>query len=134
MSDAAVLVDVGDVALASASTVRQFVPTLPCVPPLLVVGQHWPCWLSTQLSLRLPLVGGFFASRFHQFFQVPDTLKLIPTWSTVDNLHSCLAPLGSQAVLASGSLSFLASLEVALVGHEGLFAFAMDCDFTRMGL
>jgi len=90
--------------------------------------------LPTVLALRLPLVGAFFPSHHHRHFMVPDTLKLMSTWSTFQHCKS-LAPLWNDcAILASGSLNFLATVEALVGSHSALFAFSVDTFFPRSGL
>ena len=110
---------------------RQDVPTFPRVPPVVVISQGWLCWLSTVLSLRLDLIGGFFASRFQAFFQAPDSLSLESAWATMDKLMPHISRLSGCAVLALGSLTYLAALEHTLATHDGPFAYAVDSEFSR---
>ena len=113
------------------SVVRQEVPTFPRVPSVVVISQGWPCWLSTVLLLQLELIGGFFALRFHAFFQVPDSLSLESAWATMDKLTPHISRLSGCAVLALGSLTYLAALEHMLATHDGPFAYAVDSEFSR---
>ena len=115
---------------ACTSVVRGFIPTYASAPPIVILGQQWPCWLSTALSLRLQILGGFFASRFHRFFEVPDTLKLTFAWSTFDQLLPFVSTTRGAALLASGSLTFLSTLELLCVGHVGTFLYAVDTPFA----
>lgn len=82
------------------------------------------------LSLRLDLIGGFFALRFHSFFWAPETISLASTWATVDKLTPCTSQLGGCAVLASGSLHYLDALDTMLGTHDGPFAYSIDIDFS----
>ena len=116
------------------SVVRQFIPIFDSAPSIVVVAQQWPCWLSTVLALRLPVIGGFFASRYHTYFDIPDTLKLTPSWSTVDTLSSHSLALEHATILASGSLAFLATVEAWLRSYTGPFIYAVDMCFLRHSL
>ena len=117
-----------------ADVVRQFIPSYQRAPAIIVVAQQWPCWLSTVLALRLPLIGGYFSSRFHKCFMVPDALKLMSSWSTIDHFHGISQEYEGCTVLASGSMNFLAAVERGCVGHTGAVVFAVDHFFPRSGM
>jgi hypothetical protein len=124
----------GDMPRAFTSVVRQFIPTSYDAPNIIVIAQQWPCWLSTVLTLRLPVVGAYFSSRFHHHFTVPNSLKLMPGWSTVDDFKCISEEFSECTILASGSINFLATVERVCVLHKGVLAFAVDHYFLRSGL
>jgi hypothetical protein len=94
---------------------------------VVVVGQKWPCWLSTALSLGFPVVGGFFPSRYHSQFDIPDNCK-VKSWSTVESFKASSLDVSSVIALGSGNLNFLTTLEV--FGCARLL-FAADVYFPR---
>ena len=117
------------------NVVRQFVPTYQAAPPIIVIAQQWPCWLSTVISLRLPLAGGYFALRFHTFFQLPSSsLNLMLSWSIVEHFcgidHAC----ADCTILASGSMNFLATVERGCAGHTGALVFVVDHFFPQSNM
>ena len=114
--------------------VRQFIPTYHSAPAIIVIAQQWPCWLSTVLALRLPLIGGYFSSQFHKFFLVPDSLKLMSSWSTIESFRDLSDEYLECTILASGSMNFLTTVERSCVGHEGALIFAVDHFFPRSGM
>ena len=113
--------------------VRQFIPSYQSAPPIIVIAQQWPCWLSTALALGLPVIGGYFSSRFHEYFKVPDSIKLMARWSTVDMFKHIGEGHNNCTVLASGSINFLAAVERGCGGHAGPLVFAVDHHFPRTG-
>ena len=115
----------------SEMVVRQFIPAYNSAPSIIVIAQQWPCWLSTALVLQLPVIGGYFSSRFHEFFQVPDSLNLMSSWSTVDLFRGINDEHRGCTVLASGSINFLSAVERGCVGHTGGQVFAVDHYFPR---
>lgn len=115
-------------------TVRQFIPTYASAPSIIVIAQQWPCWLSTALSLHLPVVGAYFSSLYHQYFIVPDSLNLMTSWSTLEDLCPLDESLSNCTVLASGSMNFLPKVQHILAAHSGPFIFSADVFFPRVGL
>lgn len=113
------------------AVIRQFIPAYPAVPPIVVIAQQWPCWLGTALALGLPVIGGYFSSRFHRYFRVPDSLKLMPIWSTVEHFRELPDEYVNCTVLASGSINFVATVERMCVAHTGALVFAVDHHFPR---
>ena len=117
------------------NVVRQFIPTYHGAPPIIVIAQHWPCWLSTVIGLQLPLVGGYFAARFHTFFQLPrSSLNLMSSWSTVEHFCGIGHTYANCTILASGSMNFLATVERGCAGHTGALVFAVDHFFPRSNM
>jgi hypothetical protein len=113
------------------SVMHQGVCLFDSAPPVVVVAQKWPCWLYTALSLGLTVVGGFFGSRFHSYFPVPDTCKL-KSWFTVEDLPSMLSQfLDNAVILASGTLNFLGGLEH---WSPSRVMFSVDVYFPKVGL
>ena len=100
--------------------------------PISVIAQNWPCWLSTVISLALPLQQVFVQERFHNMFPVPKRYKLSPSWHSLEHLPAlCLT--SPTFVLGSGSIEFLEELTFAtdiLQAAAGIW-FAVDVDFNR---
>ena len=115
------------------SVVRQFIPTYHSAPAIIVIAQQWPCWLSTALALGLPVIGGYFSSRFHGCFEVSASLKLMTSWSTVEHFRGIDEEHNNCTVLASGSINFVGAVERGCVGHKGPLIFAADHYFARTG-
>ena len=120
--------------LAFESVVRQFIPTYRSAPAIIVIAQQWPCWLYTALALGLPVIGGYFSSRYHGCFQVPDSLKLMTSWLTIEHFRGIDKEHTTCTVLTSGSINFVGAVERGCVGHTGAFVFAVDHYFPRAGL
>jgi hypothetical protein len=115
----------------ATSVIRLGVCSYSTAPSVVVIAQKWPCWLFTALALGLPVIGGFFSSRYHSYFPIPDEGKL-KSWSTVEELSAWFKQAPAEAVvLASGSLNFLVGLQHMAPAR---FLFAVDVYFPRVGL
>jgi hypothetical protein len=79
-------------------------------PPggFVVVSQHWPGSLISVLALDVPLIGGFFADRFHRYFNPPTKHDVMQWHSTRD----FCAPFSDTMIvyLLSGHADFLGAL------------------------
>ena len=98
--------------------------------PFVVIAQHWPCWLSSLISLTLP-VEKIFAQMGYQSVFVE---------STHDKLKSCSFPLDhiptsgsfkTCSVLGSGSIEFLSELPRHILFQSSTFVYACVFDFRR---
>ena len=90
-----------------------------------MIGQEWPCWLTTVLALKLPVLEVYMSPEFGNVFPgVPysrleslDVMKYVPhAW------NEC-------TVLASGSHEYLSFLLTKLRYHEGPFIYSTDIVF-----
>ena len=90
-----------------------------------MIGQEWPCWLTTVLALKLPVLEVYMSPEFGNVFTgVPysrleslDVMKYVPhAW------NEC-------TVLASGSHEYLSFLLTKLRYHEGPFIYSTDIVF-----
>ena len=115
------------------SVIRQFIPTYPTVLDIVVIAQNWPCWLSSALAVRLPVIGAFFASRLHQCFEVPPSLEIMTTWSTLAGLADLRGRPANYVMLASGSMSFFHTLQRTLT-LEGPLIFSVDMPLPHQDL
>ena len=111
--------------------VSQFIPTYHSAPPIVIIAQLWPCWLVSALSLQLPVIGAYFASRFHKFFALPESLNLMSSWSTVEHLCGLHEIPLDCTILVSGSMTFLATVLRWCGEHSGPQVFAVDHHFHR---
>ena len=104
--------------------------------PLCVVSQGWPCWLPSIVALRIPLLGAYFPSKYHQHFNHP-------AWSR-DSFHKsfgdheelrciCAFPVHC-VVLALGNQQFcLRIIRVLLAwGFQGQVMLSLDVLFDTM--
>lgn len=110
--------------------IRQLVPVYQSKHPIILIAQHWPCWLSTLLSLALPLERVFVQARFRPLFPKPTHLKINIGWDTLDKL-SGLADTSTFCVLCSGLVSFLKELPAGLIQGSILFIHAVEATFAR---
>ena len=101
--------------------------------PISVIAQNWPSWLSTVLSLGLPLKQVFAQERMRGLFPVMTKTKLSPfSWNALDRLPSIDLDAPTY-ILGSGSISFLEELAHttdSVTQCEGMW-YAVDVDFRR---
>ena len=112
--------------------VRMTRPTYHVPHALVIVAQAWPCWLSTALSLSLPVDRVYAPARFQSMIAGISTKnKLIPSWSTLDAM-STMSNYGPEVIiLGSGSFTFLLELPRQIFQSCHCFIFAVEVDFCR---
>ena len=110
--------------------VHLYIPTYEVGHPILIIAQHWPCWLSPVISLSLPLEGVFAQARFIDVFAEPSQVKLRSSWTSLENLQS-FRNCAACNVLGSGSAEFLKELPDGFVHQSVGFIYIIELDFRR---
>ena len=98
--------------------------------PLVVVEQRWPCWLTSVVSLALPLEKVFVQDRYKNLFDEPTSIKLMSCWSSLDHIHG-FSNYSAVNILGSGSLKFLDELPTPFLHESNSFVYAVELDFRR---
>lgn len=111
--------------------VRHLVPAYAVPHSIIVIAQQWPCWLSTVLSLALPVKRIFVQPRFRDVFPVPTDHKITPSWSTLEQLSTLGDDVSEYYFLCSGSNHFLTELPHSIRDSSAGFLYAIDVEFTR---
>lgn len=107
---------------------RQVVVPLQMSSMIYVIYEGWPCWLAPVLALKLPLVGAFFPSRFHNLF-VAGGWESNVSWHDVEYFKRSAVLPQDCIVLASGSTDFLEIVHNKLFGHQGCLLFSVSLQF-----
>ena len=93
-----------------------------CSNKIIVIGQEWPCWLTSVLALKLPLLEAYISQEFRDIFETPAYVPLRSfgnIWDVSPDWNSC-------TVLTSGSHEYLSHVLTKLRYHEGPFIHATD--------
>ena len=112
------------------AVIRTMIPTYSVPHPIVMVSQGWPCWLSTALSLSLPIERVYAHSMFESMFSTPSNNKLTPDWYGLGDLTS-LSDVNHAFILGSGSYDFLEQLPRDIPKSCRGFMFAVDVDVSR---
>ena len=96
--------------------------------PVVMVAQNWPFWLSTALSLSLPIERIHAQTRFRSMFDIPSKNKLIPSWYPLGDIMQSLLEVDHAFILGSGSFFFLTYLPRSIVRECRGFIFAIEVD------
>ena len=95
--------------------------------PIVVISQGWPCWLSTILSLKLPLQAVFVPPDFREAFVcfgVDVPWRGLDDWEDLSHWPS---DWSSHTILGSGAVTFVHTILSKLkVEHDGVLLFATD--------
>lgn len=98
--------------------------------PIVVVAQHWPCWLTSVVSLSLPLEKVFVQGRYKRLFDDPTNVKIMSSWSSLEHMHG-FDNHATCSILGSGSMEFLKELPEAFRQHSHSFVYAVEFDLRR---
>lgn len=109
--------------------VHLVVPSYKVEHPIVIIAQQWPCWLSSVVSLSLP-VDRIFVARFQCVFGEPSQVKLMSSWSPLDHITT-LTGFENRSILGSGSLEFLGELPKPLLDEAAVFVYACELNFRR---
>lgn len=96
-----------------------------CPRKIVVIGQEWPCWLTTVLALNLPVLEVYMSQEFSDVFK---TSAYVPL-SSLDAMRYAPHDWADCTVLASGSHEFLSLLLTKLRYHDGPFIYVTDIVF-----
>jgi hypothetical protein len=110
--------------------VRLVVPRYEVDHPFVVIAQHWPCWLTSVASLGLPVETVFVQGRYKRLFDEPTCVKLISSWSTLDQLLG-IRDCSAFNILGSGSMEFLTEMPEPVVHGSHTFVYTIELDFRR---
>ena len=97
---------------------------------IVIVAQYWPCWLTSVVSLSLPLEKVFVQGRYKRLFDEPTNVKLMSSWSSLDHIHG-FNNYRTANILGLGSMEFLTELPKPLVRESNAFIYAVEFDFRR---
>jgi hypothetical protein len=97
---------------------------------VVVVAQGWPCWLSTVLTLNVPLEVVYVSPAFCKhflLFEVEIPWRGLDDWT---DLFTWPAEWESHTILAAGSSTFVHTFLTKLNSHHmGVLLYATDVIF-----
>ena len=95
----------------------------------MVVAWDWPLWLPTIQALKLPLWGGYFPTKYHQFFRPRAEM---PGWQTLKELFTLKKLSPDTLLLGSGSYSQLRQLRSKFPTYPGGMIFVIVLDLAHI--